>query len=334
MPVHMVASPRKTPRATTPRAPLVADAPAPASPQFGGPKSAPPAVFRTCSNCGKADILAANIVLHEAHCCRHYRRCEYCSVLLEVRAVDAHVAEMRGTLETLVDALEADNPTAVKNALDHGVAEHVALSAKDERRGATTVLHLACGKDRAEYHALVAQLIRAGADVHARNNLGWTPLHVAAKAGSSATIASLLAAGADASARDPLGHTPLELASGEESKAALLFAGGAVMPGSSRGSSRSSSRASHGGGVSPSDSAIGSRRASSENLAALTTVPGLAGAFERDLTLGLPRPPSGRLERPLSSSRPSSSRHAQRLRSMVHQAPMGGGEDPRPYNLR
>ena len=99
MPVHMVASPRKTPRATTPR---VADAPAPASPQFGGPKSAPPAVFRTCSNCGKSDILAANIVLHEAHCCRHYRRCEYCSVLLEVRAVDAHVAEMRGTLETLV----------------------------------------------------------------------------------------------------------------------------------------------------------------------------------------------------------------------------------------
>ena len=62
---------------------------------------------------------------------------------------------------------------------------------------------------------------------------GATPLHVAAKAGDTATIISLLTAGADASARDTRGATPLGVAvgHGHAAAAAALLDGGADVDG-------------------------------------------------------------------------------------------------------
>jgi hypothetical protein len=51
--------------------------------------------------------------------------------------------------------------------------------------------------------------LAAGADVMARDEDGWTPLHYA---GTSEIIQALSAAGADAKAKDKYGRTPWDLA--------------------------------------------------------------------------------------------------------------------------
>ena len=51
-----------------------------------------------------------------------------------------------------------------------------------------------------------------GADVMARNEDGWTPLHWAARFGTSASVQALLAAGADAKVKNKEGKNPWDFA--------------------------------------------------------------------------------------------------------------------------
>ena len=61
--------------------------------------------------------------------------------------------------------------------------------------------------------AIIAALLDAGADLKARDKVGWTPLHWAAVSNESpAIIAALLDAGADPKARDMVGKTPWDYA--------------------------------------------------------------------------------------------------------------------------
>ena len=74
--------------------------------------------------------------------------------------------------------------------------------------GSWTPLHSAA--ESSEHPAVVEALLNAGADLEARNMVGLTPLHVAALYGEyPAIIKALLAAGADLEARDNDGWTPL-----------------------------------------------------------------------------------------------------------------------------
>ena len=54
-------------------------------------------------------------------------------------------------------------------------------------------------------------------DVNARNELGRTPLHIAAAFGTPENIAALLEAGADGTAEDDQGETPWDWAQDNES---------------------------------------------------------------------------------------------------------------------
>ena len=86
-----------------------------------------------------------------------------------------------------------------------------------------TPLHLAVANAEA-----MTALLDVGADVDSRDNIGWTPLHLAAAAGTAEAITALLNAGAYIGARDKNGLTPLHLAAGfgtAETVTALLDAG-------------------------------------------------------------------------------------------------------------
>ena len=60
--------------------------------------------------------------------------------------------------------------------------------------------------------ANIQTLLDAGADVMARDEDGWTPLHYAAKYGSPEVIQPLLDAGADSKAKNEEGKTPWDYA--------------------------------------------------------------------------------------------------------------------------
>lgn len=98
----------------------------------------------------------------------------------------------------------------------------------------STPLHAAAGWSRDP--AVISLLVEAGADVTARNDRGYAPLHGAASSNTPAVVAALLAAGADAngwatgySVDYGWAHTPLHLASGNEDPdvAAVLLTAGA-----------------------------------------------------------------------------------------------------------
>jgi len=89
-----------------------------------------------------------------------------------------------------------------------------------------TPLHLAAWNGR---DSIVEMLLAADADVDARTNAGWTPLHGAAWKGRDSIVEMLLAADADVDARTNDGWTPLHLAAqhGRDSIVEILLAAGA-----------------------------------------------------------------------------------------------------------
>jgi ankyrin repeat protein len=77
-------------------------------------------------------------------------------------------------------------------------------------------------------------LLAKGAEVNAKNAHGWTPLHVAAAGGDPAVVALLLKHGANVHAQSYIGTTPLDNATtrgGRQAVIDLLLAHGAKTSG-------------------------------------------------------------------------------------------------------
>src|SRR3954452_15827316 len=76
-------------------------------------------------------------------------------------------------------------------------------------------------------HAAVRDLLKGGADLGARNDIGDTPLMAAALNADAAVLELLLKAGANVNATNSVGATPLMRAATFEDKVRLLIASGA-----------------------------------------------------------------------------------------------------------
>ena len=68
----------------------------------------------------------------------------------------------------------------------------------------------------------VKQQLAAGADVNAKDGIGWTPLHSAAGRGRKEVNELLITNGADVNAKDAAGNTPLDLSISKLETANLL----------------------------------------------------------------------------------------------------------------
>ena len=75
-----------------------------------------------------------------------------------------------------------------------------------------------------ENPAVIAALLQAGADLEARTDRGWTPLHAAAGFKDPAVIAALLKAGADLEVRTDEGLSPLHVATSWNDNPAIVAA--------------------------------------------------------------------------------------------------------------
>jgi ankyrin repeat protein len=129
--------------------------------------------------------------------------------------------------------LSAAPSTPVADAAMQGNREAVRLLLKQAadvnaaQGDGMTALHWAAVKDDAD---LAQTLLYAGANVRATTRIGsYTPLILAAKNGSAAVMAPLVKSGADVNAQTSNGTTPLMFAAASGSAAAvnLLIAGGA-----------------------------------------------------------------------------------------------------------
>ena len=335
MPPSCILSPRRpssSPRPAFSMPPSAAPAAPPLPPAM--PVEAPPEVFRRCDNC-QGQILTSNFELHEVHCLRNRRRCEACNELLPVGELESHRKERRGSMPVLSEALRNGDAARVRAALDHDDTK-AALSWANEQ--GETLLHLAvaAARDRWDMQEIVEEIVRLGASVTCQDQVGWTPLHAAARSSAAAAVrcvprwvrvimglaarlgahwlpfeslpcSTLVNAGADVHARGgSFGSTALEVSVGEEVRLALLAAG-AALPGS-LGSSRSASRPGSGPGI----GGLVPRPPSAPRDAAA----GLSDALEGACISGAPRGHGQESVTP-RGGRASSSRHAQRLRAVV-----------------
>jgi WD40 repeat protein len=125
----------------------------------------------------------------------------------------------------LNERLEASDAGGAERMLDR---RPELLSTVDTRNGDRTPLHIACA---AGNEIVVRLLLERGADLNARTNDGWTPLHEAAD-GSAELLRALLARGADPNAASAAGYTPLHRAaftSSVDAVEVLLNAGASVV---------------------------------------------------------------------------------------------------------
>jgi ankyrin repeat protein len=139
-------------------------------------------------------------------------RAHACAITLALLASAGQLAAQAGTAVVAEAALQR-NTALVRDLLKQGADVNAAQG------DGMTALHWAASLGDLE---LTEMLLVAGANVRAATRInGYTPLFVASRSGNAAIVAALLRAGADARAVSVTGSTPLMLAAGSGSVEAV-----------------------------------------------------------------------------------------------------------------
>ena len=136
------------------------------------------------------------------------------ATLMEVERNDPLLLEIIEATDKAKADNEADDKAKADKAKADKEAAHKAKAEanKVDNRGNNS-LHLEIQKDKPDI-SRVKLLLDAGANIHATNKNGWTPLHYAASEGHTAIATLLVDKGADVNVIDNLtGSTPLHFAS-------------------------------------------------------------------------------------------------------------------------
>lgn len=138
-----------------------------------------------------------------------------------VRSVESVLFSCAPDRESIYDAAESGDVTAVDNFLDAGIN----IEARRDGDGLTPLLAAA----RFGQQEVCETLLRRGADVAATTSSLSSPLHEAALNGKAICCQLFLAAGGDPNSKDTDGQTPLHLAAlgGHTATVRLLLAAGA-----------------------------------------------------------------------------------------------------------
>lgn len=167
----------------------------------------------------------------------YYGRKEVALLLVQSGAkVDVFVASALNDLKRLERALAKDPEALSKFSVDGWTPVHLAAFYRQKEalaylleKGAPVDVRSKNNMSNLPIHAaaaggnrdIVAMLLERGADVHERQNGGWTPLHSAAQNGDLETVKLLLAHGANVDVRAENGQTALDLAMGKGSQAVV-----------------------------------------------------------------------------------------------------------------
>jgi cytohesin len=140
-----------------------------------------------------------------------------------------HIAARAGHIEAVKQHIDAGADVNAKNnygktPLDLAFGETADFLRKHGGKHSTINTAATAGDAEA-----VKEFLAAGADVNAKDDNGWTPLHYAAGNGHKEVAELLIAKDADVNAKTDIGRTPLHAAaySGHKEIAELLIANGA-----------------------------------------------------------------------------------------------------------